>query len=79
MSTKQESVSDATSKTWSFSSDFNFTSKDDQVTAAACKYCPLVVSPTITNCCKELHVKYGKIPKSIYENFAMLGADLGPI
>ena len=66
MSIKQESVSDATFKTWPFSSDFNFASKDDRVTTATYQYCPLVVSPTVTNCCKELHLKYGKI-----ENFAM--------
>ena len=56
MSTKQESVSDAAFKIWLFSSDFNFASKDDWVTAATYKYCPLVVSPTVTNCCKELHL-----------------------
>ena len=66
MSIKQESVSDATFKTWLFSSDFNFASKDDRVTTATYQYCPLVVSPTVTNCCKKLHLKYGKI-----ENFAM--------
>ena len=69
MSTKQESVSDAAFKTWPFLSDFNFASKDYRVMAATCKYCPLVVSPTITNCCKELHLKYGKIPRSVFENY----------
>ena len=72
MSAKQESVSDATLKAWPFSSDFNFASKDDQVTAVTCKYCSLVVSPIVTNCCKELHFKYGKIPRSFFENFVML-------
>ena len=71
MSTKQESVSDATLKAWPFSSDFNFASKDDQVMAVTCKYCPLIISPIVTNCCKELHLKYGKIPRSVFENFVM--------
>ena len=54
MSTKQEIVSDATFKAWPFSSNFNFACKDGRVTTATCKYyCPLVVSSTITNCCKE--------------------------
>ena len=71
MSTKQESVTDATFKGWPVSSDFNFTSKDDRVTAATCKYCPLVASPTVTNCCHRLHLKHGKILRSAFENFAM--------
>ena len=71
MSTIQESVSDATFKAWQFSFDFNFASKDDQDTAVTYKYCPLVVSPIVTNCCKELHLKYDEIPRSIFENFAM--------
>ena len=58
-------------KAWPFSSDFNFASKDDQVTAVTCKYCPLVVSPIVTNFCKEIHLEYGKIPRSVFENFAM--------
>ena len=66
MSTKQESISDAT-----FSSDFNFVIKDGRFTAATCKYCPLVVGPTVTNCCKELHLKYSKIPRFVFENFVM--------
>ena len=46
-------------KAWLFSSDFNFACKDGWVTAETCKhYCLLVVNPTITNCCKELHLKY---------------------
>ena len=50
MLAKQEIVSDAAFNACPFSSDFN------QVTAVTCKYyCPLVVNPTITNCCKELH------------------------
>ena len=54
MSTKQEIVSDATFKTWPFSSNFTFTCKDGRVTAATCKYyCLLVVNLAITNCCKE--------------------------
>ena len=40
-------------KAWPFSSDFNFASKDDRVTAVTCKHCPLVVSPIVTNCCKS--------------------------
>ena len=62
MSTKQESESDVAFKTWPFSSDINFASKSCQVTAATCKYYwPLIVSPTITNCCKELHLECGRI------------------
>ena len=57
MSTKQESVSDAAFKTWPFSSDFNFADKLGPVTEATWEYFPLVVGPTITNCCKELHLK----------------------
>ena len=71
MSSKQENVSDATFKTWPFPSDFNFASNEYQVMAATCKYYPLAVSPTVTNCCEELHLKYGKIPRSIFENFTM--------
>ena len=72
MSTKQEIVSDAAFKAWPFSSDFNFACKDGRVTTATCKYyCPLVVSPTITNCCKELHLKCGRVPRSVFENVAM--------
>ena len=57
MSTKQEIISDAVFKAWPFSSNFNFACKDGGVIAATCKYyCPLVVNPTITNCCKELNV-----------------------
>ena len=55
MSTKQETVSDAAFKACPLSFDFNFVCKDGQVTSAKCKYyCPLVVNPMITNCCKEL-------------------------
>ena len=62
MSTKQEILSDATFKAWLFSSDFDFSCKDGQVTAATWKYyCPLVANPTITNCCKELHLKCGRV------------------
>ena len=72
MSTKQEIVSDAAFKAWLFSSDFNFACKDGRVTAATCKYyCPLVVNPTITNCCKELHLKCGRVPRSVFENVDM--------
>ena len=74
MSTKQESVSDAAFKAWPFLSDFNFAFKHSRVTAATCKYyCPLVVSPTITNCCKELHLKCDRVPRSVFENVAMQG------
>ena len=59
-------------KAWPFPSDFNFACKDGQVTTATCKYyCPLVASPTITNCCKNLHLKYGRVPRSVFENVAM--------
>ena len=34
-------------------------------------YCPLVVSPTITNCCKEFHLKCGRVPMPVCENVAM--------
>ena len=72
MSTKQEIVSDAALKAWSFSSDFNFACKDGRVTAAACKYyCSLVVNPTTTNCCKEVHIKCGRVSRFIFENVAM--------
>ena len=69
ISTKQQIVSDAAFKAWPFSSDVNFACKDDRVTAATCKYhCPLVVNPTITNCWKELHLKCGRVPRSVFEN-----------
>ena len=72
MSTEQDIVSDAAFKAWPFSYDFNFAYKDGQVTEATCKYYrPLVVNPTITNCCKELHLKCGTVPRSIFENIAM--------
>ena len=71
MSTKREIVSDDAFKAWQFSSDFNFACKDGQFTAATCKcYCSLVVNPTITNCYKELHLKCGRVPRSIFENVA---------
>ena len=67
MSTKQEIVSDAAFKAWPFSSGFNFIRKDGRVTAATCKhYCPLVVNSTFTNCCKELHLKCGRVPRSVF-------------
>ena len=25
----------------------------------------------VTNCCKELHLKYGRVPGSVFENFTM--------
>ena len=72
MSTKQEIVSNVAFKAWSFSSDFNFACKDGRVTAETCKhYCPLVVNPTITNCCKELCLTSGRIPRSVFENVTM--------
>ena len=52
MSTKQETVSDAAFKACPFSSDFNFVWKDDLYYKY---YCPLVVNPTVTICCKEFH------------------------
>ena len=73
MSRKQESVSDAAFKAWPFSSDFNFSSKDGRVTAATCKYCPLVDGPAITNCCKEPYLRYSRIPRFASENFVMHG------
>ena len=61
MSTNREIVSDAAFKAWPFSSDFNFAFKDGLVATVTCKYyCPLIVNPTITNCCKELHLKLAK-------------------
>ena len=72
MSTKQEIISDAVFKAWPFSSNFNFACKDGGVIAATCKYyCPLVVNPTITNCCKEFRLKCGKVPISVSENVVM--------
>ena len=72
MSTKQGIVSDAVFKAWPFSSDFNFACKDGQVTTATCKYyCPLVISPTITNYCEQLHLKCDRVPRSVFENVAM--------
>ena len=71
MPIKQESVSDATFKAWPSSSDFNFAGKHGGVTTATCQYFPLVVGPTITNYCKELHLKYSRIPRSVFENFNM--------
>ena len=62
-STKQEILSDAAFMAWSFSSDFDFACKYGQITTAACKYyCPLVVNPTIINCCNELHPKFDRVP-----------------
>ena len=26
---------------------------------------------SITNCCKELHLKYDRVPESVFENFAI--------
>ena len=52
MSTKQETVSDAAFKACPFSSDFNFVWKDDLYYKY---YCPLIVNPTVTICCKEFH------------------------
>ena len=46
--------------------------KGGSVTAATCKYyCPLFVSPPMTHCCQELHLKCGRVPKSVFENVAM--------
>ena len=73
MSIKQEIVSDATFKAWPFSSDFSFVYKDGWVSAATCKYyCPMVVKRTITSCCKEFHLKYSRVPRSVFENVAMV-------
>ena len=72
MSRKQENVSDAAFKPWSFSSYFNFACKDDRFNTATGKYyCQLFVSPTITNRCKEFHLKYDRVPRSVYGNIAM--------
>ena len=70
MSTKQEIISDATFKAWPVSSNFKFACKNGSVTKATC-YSPLAISPTITNCCKEQHIKCGRVPKSIFENVTM--------
>ena len=62
---KQEIVSDAAFNAWPLSSDFN-------PMKATCKhYYPLIVKPTITNCCKELHLKCGRVPRYLFENVAM--------
>ena len=51
---------------WLFSSDLILPVKMVELTAATCKYCcPLIVSPTITNCCKGLHLKCGRVPRSV--------------
>ena len=72
MSTKQEIVYDAAFKAWPFSSDFNFSCKDGRVTTATCKYyCPLAISPTVTNYCEELHLKYSRVSRPVFENVAM--------
>ena len=69
MNTKQEIVSDADFKAWSFSSDFNFACKDGRITKATWKYyCLLLVNPAITNCCKELHLKCDRVPRYVFEN-----------
>ena len=61
-------------KAWPLSSNFNFVFVDGQVTAETCKYyCALVVSPTIANCCKEINLKCGRVPRSVFENVAMHG------
>ena len=74
MSTKHESVSNAAFRAWPFLSGFNFAFKDGRVTASTYKYYrPLVVSRTITNCCKRFHLKYGRVPKSVIENAATHG------
>ena len=72
MSIKQEIVSDTAFKAWPFSYDFNFACNSGRVTTAThiC-YCPLVVNPTVTNCCKELHPRCGRVPRSVFENVAM--------
>ena len=69
MCAKQESVSDATFKSWPFLSDFNFASKHDGVNTTT--YFQLVVGPTVTNCCKELHLKYNKITRFVFEKSCM--------
>ena len=72
MSRKQEIVSDAAFKTWPFSSDFNFACKNGWVTTTTWKYyCTLVVNTAITSCCKELHLKCSKVPRSVFENITM--------
>ena len=71
MSVKQEIESDAAFKAWPFSSDFNFACKNSQFTAAACKcYCPLVVNLTLPSC-KEFHLKWSRVLRSVSENVAM--------
>ena len=71
MSTKQEIVLEAAFKTSLFSFDYDFACKDGRVTEATCKYCSLFVNPTTTNCCIELHLKCGRVPRSLFENVAM--------
>ena len=72
MFTKQKNVYDVAFNAWPFSSDFNFVHKDGRFNTATCKYyCQLFISPTITNSCKNLHLKCDRVPRSIFENIAM--------
>ena len=63
MSAKQESVSAATFKACPFSSDFDFPCKDGRVTAATCKYCPLIVTEKFESEMERQNVR-GKISES---------------
>ena len=46
----------------------NFAFEDGGVTAATCKYySPLTVSSITVSYCKELHLKCGRVPRSIFE------------
>ena len=73
-------LSDAAFKAWPFLSGFNFACKNDRVTAATYKYYrPLVVNPIITNSCKKLYLKCGRIPRSIFANVAMHGFMWKPV
>ena len=71
MPTKQEMISDLAFKAWPFSYDFNFACKDGWVNTTTCKYYfPFVANSTITNCCKELCLKCGRVPRSLLSIFS---------
>ena len=73
MPTKQEMISDLAFKAWPFSYDFNFACKDGWVNTTTCKYYfPFVANSTITNCCKELCLKCGRVLDPSYPSFLII-------
>ena len=73
MSTKQEIVSETTFKAWPFSFDFNFACSNMQILSLSSKpirWTPLQLS-IVTSCYKELHLKCGRVPGSIFENLKL--------